>query len=70
LDDAEADQVSAKHYVFLQRRGMTVSGDVDDYEPETIRISVQGHRRLERNLSLIVESAGICAGRIEGDLGS
>ena len=67
LEDANRDQVSAKHYVFLDAGGITVTGDVDEFEPETIRISVRGHAELERNLSRIVESARICALRIDGD---
>ena len=52
--DAEADQVSPKHYVFFRSPGLSVSGIVDEYEPETVWIEVTGTHRYEQAFQSVV----------------
>jgi hypothetical protein len=40
--DAEGDQVSAKQYVFFESLRLSVTGRVDEYEPERIWIEIKG----------------------------
>lgn len=40
FSDSIADQTSQKQYCFFESRRMQVKGAVDDYEPETIWLSV------------------------------
>ncbi len=55
--DARADQVSQKDYRFYSSGSVAVTGVVEEYEPETIVLHVEGHRELERILSELVENA-------------
>lgn len=45
LRDAGTNQVNAKSYQFFHADGVDVKGIVDEYEPETIWIEVEGTRR-------------------------
>ncbi len=67
IADSQGDQVSAKHYEFRDDGGVSVTGEVDEHEPETIWISVRGHRQLERGLAALIENAKIYARRLDGD---
>ena len=42
FSDAETNKISAKHYTFYNDRHVTITGQVDDYEPESIWIIVNG----------------------------
>ena len=42
FSDAETDKNSPKQYTFYNDRHVTVTGQVDDYEPESIWIIVNG----------------------------
>ena len=67
FSDKQNDQVSVKYYEFLSSSCVRVTGKVDEYEPGTIWLCVQGHRRLEKSLDLadIVQHAKIRAYRVE-----
>lgn len=64
--DAAGDSASssAKHYAFKDARGLTVTGDVDDYEPGTVRLRVETRRPLKPPLAEIVERAQYQAHRM------
>lgn len=55
--DAETDQVSPKQYDFYSSPSLRISGRVEEYEPETLRLSVEGRRGCETVLVRVVESA-------------
>lgn len=55
--EAAEDQVSAKDYVFHQSRGLSITGRVDKYEPETIWLRVDGRRNLTALLERVIEAA-------------
>ena len=55
--DCEGDRVSAKEYEFHQSRRLRVSGRVDEYEPETIRLRVEGDRGVAGLLARVAEGA-------------
>lgn len=57
FSDARTDDAGSKHYNFRTVGGVSVVGDVDEYEPETLWVSVRGHRQLERQLHEIVGNA-------------
>jgi hypothetical protein len=44
--DREEDQVSAKRYTFHQSGSVSVTGQVDDYEPEMICLCVEASKSL------------------------
>jgi hypothetical protein len=54
--DSIADQVSAKEYLIYESSSVAVTGHVDDYEPETIRLRLR-HRDAVSLLPRIVEAA-------------
>jgi hypothetical protein len=41
FSDSEHDQVSPKRYIFHQAGRVSVSGSVDDYEPETLWLCIE-----------------------------
>jgi hypothetical protein len=45
--ESETDQVNAKSYCFCRSSRLQVIGEVDDYEPETIRIQIRGSSKHE-----------------------
>ncbi len=55
--DAESDQVSAKQYEFYSSPSLSISGRVDEYEPEEIWISAKGARNCDEVLKRVVEAA-------------
>ena len=46
-----------KQYIFWASPGLRVAGQVDDYEPETVRLIVESERAVNPSLSEIVERA-------------
>ena len=57
--DAAADQCSEKHYVFFESNSIRVKGYVEDYEPETIEITVEAKRSLLVRCEPILDDASI-----------
>lgn len=47
----------AKRYMFWDAPGLRVTGQVDDHEPETLRLIVESTRTIEPSLSAIGERA-------------
>lgn len=62
--DAGEDQVSAKQYVLFESPCIVVSGRVDEYEPESIWLRVQGQRGVAEVLRRVVEGAEFHAVRL------
>lgn len=52
--DAERDQVSQKSYCFVESNTWSLTGLVEEYEPETIWIRLSGWKKAEINLTRIV----------------
>ena len=57
--DAESDQVSEKHYEFLNGTSAKIHGVVLDYEPETILIIVESKGIDQQRLNSIYQDAEI-----------
>ncbi len=55
--DATADQVSAKRYTFFTSPHLSVTGQVDDFEPDTIRVRVEGKRGCGAILRRVVQAS-------------
>lgn len=55
--DAANNQVSSKHYRFFSSSRLTVNGQVDDYEPESIRLRVEGQRGCGEILRRITQNS-------------
>jgi hypothetical protein len=66
LQDAAADQVSAKDYEFRREGRAAILGVVDAYEPETLRVVVSGYRILMQALPDIVDRARALANSLRG----
>jgi hypothetical protein len=62
--DSEEDQVSAKRYLFHTSPSVVVTGRVDDYEPETIWLRIEGLRNADKILQSVIEGAKIHAARL------
>lgn len=62
--DAAEDQVSAKQYVLFESPRFVVSGRVDEYEPESIWLRVQGKSAVAEVLRRVVEGAKVHAFRL------
>jgi hypothetical protein len=56
FQDAAEDQVSAKEYLFFESSVLSIRGKVDEYEPETIWLTVEG-KRAQDVLSRVIETA-------------
>ena len=54
FSDSQNNQVNAKSYIFHESRNLIVKGQVEEYEPEIIILTVSGR---EINLSELVELA-------------
>jgi hypothetical protein len=63
--DATADQVSAKRYAIFTSPHLTVTGRVNDYEPETISLRVEGNRSCGSMLRRIVQASEFAVYRME-----
>jgi hypothetical protein len=66
---AREDQVSAKEFLFVETARLRVSGYVEEYEPETIKVRVECNAIDQRLLDSIVERAKYQAFRCKGDAG-
>ena len=55
--DAVLDQISAKEYEFFQSPRLRVSGRVDEYEPETFRLRVEGHGGVKQVVKGVAQRA-------------
>jgi hypothetical protein len=60
--ESEADQVSAKRYGFFLSAKLSVLALVDEYEPETVWIQVDGTRRQEKAFRKIVDDRRLLIG--------
>jgi hypothetical protein len=57
FSDSLENQRDEKSYVFFDSPKIRVTGFVEDYEPETIAISVVSSRSLVRRCKLIIDDA-------------
>ena len=55
--DARENQRDEKHYVFFESPNIRVAGYVEDYEPETIGITVKASRSLMARVNPIIADA-------------
>jgi hypothetical protein len=55
--EAVEDRVSAKEYVFHESGNLLITGRVDEYEPEEMRLRVEGPRGASAALGRVVELA-------------
>jgi hypothetical protein len=55
--DERADQVSAKAYTFYESPMLRVFGRVDEYEPESLFVRIEGRRDAGELLRRVVEGA-------------
>lgn len=62
--DAVADQVSAKRYSFFDLPRLSVTGRVDEYEPESVWIRVDGAHGARALLRRVVEGAEVQSFRL------
>ena len=57
FSDAIQNQRDEKEYIFFESRRVRVIGRVEDYEPETIEISIRGPRRHMKRCDEILKRA-------------
>ena len=57
FEESRDDQVHARDYVFFERSDLSISGRVDAYEPETIRLKIETSRNLSIDLPGMVEKS-------------
>jgi len=62
--EAVEDQVSAKNYLLFESRRLVVSGRVDEYEPESIWLRVQGDFGDGEVVKRVVDGAKVHALRL------
>ena len=62
FQDSEADQVSQKSYCFVSSNDLNMSGMVEEYEPETIWIQVQGGSAKEKAFLHLVDEFRLIIG--------
>ena len=62
--DAAEDQVSAKRYLLFESPGLIVSGLVEEYEPVSIWLRLQGGHRVTEVLLRVIEAADFHAFRL------
>lgn len=55
--DARDEPIDEKHYVFFDSPRVRVTGYVEDYEPETIEITVRASRWTMRRVNPIIADA-------------
>lgn len=55
--DVDGVDCSAKQYIFYSSPSLRVTGHVDEYEPETVRLIVESKKASEPSLSAIKERA-------------
>lgn len=66
--DADNDQVSAKWYMFFESPHLSVTGRVDEYEPESVWVRVHGSRGIGEVLRRVAEGAEFQALRLRQSL--
>ena len=66
--DTNKDHVSAKQYAFFESPWLSVTGRVDEYEPESLWVRVEGCRGGRELLRRIVEGAELQAFRLQQSL--
>jgi len=64
--DAAEDQVSAKRYTFFESPRLNVTGRVDEYEPESIWLRVEGGRGCGEALRRVAEGSKFAEFRRRG----
>ena len=62
--DADEDHVSAKRYTFFASSRLRVTGKVDEYEPESVCVRVEGGRGVGALLRRIADGAKFQAVRL------
>ena len=62
--DAAQDRVSSKRYTFFESLRLAVTGRVDEYEPETIWLTVEGGRGVGEALRRTVEGSEFAVFRL------
>jgi hypothetical protein len=62
--DAAEDQVSAKRYTFFESPCLIVSGRVDEHEPESVWVRVEGGRGVSETLRRVAKGAEFQAFRL------
>jgi hypothetical protein len=67
--DAAENQVSAKRYAFFESPRLLVTGRVDEYEPESVWVRVEGGRGVGELLRRVVEGAEFHALRLRESSG-
>lgn len=66
--DAKGDQVSAKRYTFFTSPRLAVTGRVDEYEPESIWIRVEGGKGNSEILRRVAADSEFAAVRLRESL--
>jgi len=59
--DAAEDQVSAKQYLLFESTRLVVSARVGEYEPDLVRLRVQGERGTAELVKRIIENSAFHA---------
>ncbi len=62
--DATDDQVSAKRYSFFASSRLAVTGRVDEYEPESVWLRVEGDRGVGEVLRRVAADSEFAAHRL------
>jgi len=63
--EATEDHVSAKEYVFYRSPDLSITGRVDEYEPETVWLRIEGRSEIASSLDRIVETARFHVARLQ-----
>ncbi len=63
--DEMADASLPIHYVFYDRTGLRVIGQVEDYEPGTLWLNVESRKDFQPSLAVIAERAKFQVYRLE-----
>jgi hypothetical protein len=66
--DAADDKVSAKRYRFFEPPHLSVTGRVDEYEPESVWVRVEGNRGIGEVVRRVAEGAEFQALRLRQSL--
>lgn len=65
--DAELNRVSAKQYLFFESPQLKVTGQVNEYEPESIWLRIEGRQNNNEVLQRVIEGAKYAALRHVSD---
>ena len=57
FEDSVTDQVSTKHYSLYSSPGLLISADVEEYEPDSVWLKIEGIPGLEERLSELCDNA-------------